>query len=55
MFADDAKIMKHIENEDSCRELKKIHQWSKRWKMEFNLIKCHVVRMGVSKKRPHVE
>ena len=50
MFADDAKIMKHIVNEDSCRELQedleKIHQWSRRWKMELNLKKVSCSRKG---------
>ena len=57
MFADDAKIMKRIVNEDNCRELQsdldRIDQWSKQWKLEFNTNKCHVMEMGVSKRRPH--
>lgn len=59
MFADDAKIMKHIVGENSCRELQsdldKINQWSEMWKLEFNTDKCHVMEVGVSKRRPHWE
>ena len=56
MFADDAKIQRKIVNENSCKELQedisKIKAWSKKWKMEFNVDKCHVVRFGVSSKAP---
>ena len=55
MFADDAKIQRRRINENSCNELQedinKINAWSKKWKMEFNVDKCHVVRFGISKKR----
>ena len=57
MFADDAKIMRHIKSIESCRELQedldKLHVWSQTWKMEFNAKKCHVLEMGVSDKRPN--
>ena len=57
MFADDAKIMKHIKSFESCRELQedldRLHVWSQTWKMEFNAKKCHVLEMGVSDKRPN--
>ena len=56
MYADDATIQRKIQNENSCKELQedinKIKAWSEKWKMEFNVDKCHVVRFGVSKKRP---
>ena len=56
MFADDAKIQRKIVNENSCKELQedinKIKAWSEKWKMEFNVDKCHVVRFGESSKRP---
>ena len=56
MIADDANIQMKIINENSCKELQedinKIKAWSKKWKMEFNVDKCHVVRFGKSKKRP---
>ena len=56
MFADDAKIQKRIINENSCKKLQedmnKIHAWSNKWKMKFNVDKCHVIRFGKSSKRP---
>ena len=56
MFADDAKIQRRIRNENSCKQLQedinKIKTWSEKWKMEFNVDKCHVVRFGISSKRP---
>ena len=56
MFADDAKIQRKIINDNSCMELQedinKIKIWSEKWKMEFNVDKCHVVRFGESSKRP---
>ena len=56
MFADDAKIQRRIINENSCKELQedinKIKAWSEKWKMKFNVDKCHVVRFGKSSMRP---
>ena len=56
MFADDAKIQRRIKNIRSCKELQedinKIKAWSVKWKMDFNVEKCHVVRFGESEKRP---
>ena len=56
MFADDAKIQRRIINENSCKELQedinKIKAWCEKWKMEFNVDKCHVVRFGESSMRP---
>ncbi len=59
MFADDAKLMKVIKNQEDCEELQRdidrIYEWSKRWKLEFNIKKCHVMEMGRSKRRPSWE
>ena len=59
LFADDAKLMKVITNQGDCEELQrdidKIYEWSKRWKLEFNTKKCHVMEMGKSKRRPSWE
>ena len=56
MFADDAKVQRKIVNDNSCMELQedinKIKAWSEKWKMEFNVDKCHVVRFGESSRRP---
>ena len=57
LFADDAKLMRKVENEDDCRKLQedldKVGEWSRNWKMEFNLKKCKVMEFGRSKKRIH--
>ena len=56
MFADDAKIQRRIKDSSSCEELQKdinkIKTWSIKWKMDFNVEKCHVLRFGESEKRP---
>ena len=56
LFADDAKLMRVINNAEDYRELQsdidKIDEWSKRWKLEFNTKKCHVMQLGKSKRRP---
>ena len=55
LFADDAKLMRVVKNTDDCRELQgdidKIDEWSKRWKLDFNAKKCHVMELGKSKRR----
>ena len=57
LFADDAKIMRQVRNHEDCQYLQQdldvLHEWSKKWKMEFNTNKCHVLEMGRSKHRPH--
>ena len=59
MFADDTKIRKKIEDEESCRELQKdldrLQQWSEKWLMKSNASKCKVMSMGKSKNRPNHE
>ena len=56
MFADNAKILRRITDENSCESLQKdidtLNNWSNTWSMEFNSKKCHVVRFGDSKNRP---
>ncbi len=56
IFANDAKLMREIKSQRDCEELQndvdKIFKWSKTWEMEFNIKKCHVLEMGVSKIRP---
>ena len=52
LFADDAKLCRCVENEEDCEILQeglnKIWRWSKKWKMEFNVTKSHVMEMGKS-------
>ena len=56
MFADDAKLIRVVKNTDDCRELQgdvnKIDEWSKRYKLDFNAKKCHVMELGKSKRKP---
>ena len=56
MFADDAKIMRKVKTLEDCNKLQedldKIYDWSVKWQMEFNINKCHVMKMGKSKYRP---
>ena len=57
LFADDAKVMRRVKSEDDCMKLQedldKIDEWSRNWKMNFNLGKCKVMEFGRSGKRVH--
>ena len=48
--------MRVVKTTDDCRELQgdinKFDEWSKRWKLDFNTKKCHVMELGKSKRRP---
>ena len=50
LFADDTKILRHITSaEDSVklqRDLKALEDWSKKWLLQFNADKCHVLTLG---------
>ena len=56
LFADDAKLCRCVKSEEDCeilqKDLDEIWRWSKRWEMEFNLNKSHVMEMGKSGIRP---
>ena len=56
LFVDDAKLMRVVKNTDDYRELQddidKIDEWRKRWKLDFNAKKCHVIELGKSKRWP---
>jgi len=56
LFADDAKLCRRVRVEEDCKilqeDLDKIWMWSKKWEMEFNISKSHVMEMGKSVKRP---
>ena len=56
MFADDTKIMRRVKTLEDCNKLQedldRIYEWSKKWQMEFNASKSHVMKMGKSKYRP---
>ena len=40
---------------ESYKVTDKIDEWSKRWKLEFNTKKCHVMEQGKSKKKAKIE
>ena len=50
LFADDTKIFREITSaEDSDklqRDLKALEDWSKKWLLQFNADKCHVLTLG---------
>ena len=57
LFADDTKLMRRVKCKNDCEKLQedlvKVGQWSKTWKMEFNLKKSKVMEFGKSRKRVH--
>ncbi len=59
LFANDAKIIKIIKDENDCNELQKnideIHALSQRWILEFNTRKCHMLEIGKSKNETLLE
>ena len=56
LFADDAKLLRKIEKLNDCEalqeDLNRIMEWSRKWEMEFNVNKCHVMEIGISEARP---
>ncbi len=55
LFADDAKILRRVKNEEDCSLLQKdldmVWEWSEMWGMEFNIKKCSVIEFGKSRTR----
>ncbi len=55
MFADDAKIMRRVANEENCvalsQDLNRISKWSRKWDMTFNnrSVKCWSLIITVDK------
>ena len=56
LFADDAKMLRHVKDKGDCEilqeDLNKIWRWSKKWQMEFNVDKSQVMAMGSGGRRP---
>ena len=52
MFADDIKLYLVIRSPDDCLQQQHdrdvLAQWSKRWLLSFNVIKCKVLHIGNS-------
>ena len=57
LFADDAKVMRKVRNDEDCVELQndlqKLGEWGRKWNMEFNAEKCKVMEFGKSRNRVH--
>ncbi len=54
-FADDTKISNLIITDHDRmslqEDLRKISEWSQRWKMPFNVNKCHILQVGTRNKK----
>ena len=59
LFADDAKLMRQVQDENDCiilqRDIEKLRDWCGTWQMEFNVKKCKVMEFGKSKRRVHYD
>ena len=51
LFADDAKIMKHIKRVEDCEDIQRscdlLQQWSDRWLLKLNTSKCMALKLSV--------
>ena len=59
LFADDTKLLKVVKSHDNWLELQRdidrIYERSKKWRLEFNAKKCHVMELRKSKRRQEWE
>ena len=50
LFADDTKVFRAIESLDDMdiiqQDIDKLHAWSKKWQLPFNVSKCKVLHFG---------
>ena len=55
LFADDAKIFKKVSSQEDVDvlqdDLSKLHDWSTKWQLPFNLDKCKVLHLGRSNQK----
>ena len=58
-FADNTKLRKNVKNEQDRvafqQGVESLHRWSAEWQMPFNEDKCHVLHVGRTNARPHLE
>ena len=58
LFADDAKLFKHILNECDHQSLqegvRELHVWTQRWLLTLNISKCTVITFGRNIDKTHV-
>ena len=49
LFADDALLFQTIRSDADCvslpKDLDTLYSWSRRWRMQFNVSKCHVLQV----------
>ena len=59
LFADDTKLMRKVTSEDDARALQRdldeLEAWSKKWLLQFNPDKCHVLTIGKFENIRHTE
>ena len=52
LFANDAKLLRHIKNKEDCKILQKVFnkiwRWSRKLEIEFNVDKSRVMKLGRS-------
>ena len=52
LFADGAKLFRHIVNPDDSRSLQKgisaLQCWSQQWLLKLNISKCNIISIAVS-------
>jgi len=57
LFADDAKLLKHILSESDEQQLQeginKLHVWTKKWLLNLNISKCKVISFGRTVDKSH--
>ena len=55
LFSNYVKLLRVIESQNDCQQLQRdidmIHEWSLKWKLEFNVRKCHVMELGKKQKK----
>ena len=49
-FADDTKMGRPVNNAEDIRmlqeDLNRLHDWSEKWEMQFNVNKCSIMSVG---------
>ena len=53
LFSDDCKAFKKIRSQNDCcnfqEDIDNLYYWSKKWLMNFNALKCHVITITNNK------
>ncbi|MPC59400.1 hypothetical protein E2C01_053419 [Portunus trituberculatus] len=55
LFADNAKLLRVLKTREDClllqEDINKTYEWSRKWKLEFNAKKCHIMELRKSNRR----